>query len=425
MSNSKKPKTSKTILEKFRDYWDDWHSKWRDQVAEYLEPNIRAIKDEWLVPRVTPNKRDLIEILNFSKRIRFNTKEKNSELIKKINTCFSEVKFTETSKQKYYSKFKISQTEYRLKDRGESKLLPIHMAIPEPYWISKKIIDGKEPRAVFFNINPGPNKFYHLIDSKHGSNESNAVFNQDKEWENDQDYSSGKHNWSKVYNDTSATSSNNKPIYSEFINKLIDTYSDEKDFWHCKKRVEWVNEIQSNSNDNCELKDIVNLEFFPFHTNKAKEIKVEWIDMKKHIEFLLKPAIYLSQKVKAPELQNKIISRGNWQEGWKPYFEHERLRDDWDFVKKRIIIYPLKNIEGTGKGKVTYYLNICYTKIENGPKIFFLNFQGGGAAAPKMLLPSIESKQSICFIEKNKNDDKYHSLYFDKFMREIDRYIIS
>ena len=294
------------------------------------------------------------------------------------------------------------------------------MAIPEPYWISKEIIHGKrKPRAVFFNINPGPNKFYHLMDSS--SYGTDAAFNQDKKWKDDSGHSSGKHNWSKVYCDTSVTSPNNNPIYSEFINKLIDTYSDEEDFWHCKKRVEWVNEIESNPNDNCELKDIVNLEFFPFHTNKAKEIKDEWIDMKKHIEFLLKPAIHLSQKVKSRELKNKIISRGNWQEGWKPYFESERLQNDWDFVTKRIIIYPLLNIEGTGKGKVTYYLNICYTKIENGSKIFFLNFQGGGAAAPKMLLPSIEKKQSICFIEKN-NDD-YHSLYFDQFMREIDRHI--
>ena len=38
-----------------------------------------------------------------------------------------------------------------------------------------------------------------------------------------------------------------------------------------------------------------------------------------------------------------------------------------------------------------------------------------------MYLPTLEIEQTVCFIEIY--GDKYISVYFDEFMREIDKYI--
>ncbi|MDC0297374.1 hypothetical protein OAK92_02245 [Crocinitomicaceae bacterium] len=403
MSKSKNAKTSNKILEVFRGYWDKWHEEWCKQCALVEEPKITKIHG-WSL-----------------------------------------------------SKEKIT---YHLKGTKIPIKLPIHLAIPEPYWISKKIIEEDiKPRAVFFNINPGPNKFYHLLNPQFYTDKvnnetdrrkesikklikalktskskgeikklekekkklekelkelSHPACNQDNDWVCDSDNSKGSHNWSNVYNNSSS--------YSEFIDKLIEIYKDENKFWHFERRLKWVQEFEASkgntSKKKCELNELATFEYFPFHTNEASTIKSIWINEEDHNEHLLNPAVHLSRKVQITELKNKIISRGNWNKSWKHYFEE--IANDWEIFPKKIVVYPRFNKKPPGsKGSTPYTLNICYTVKQEEKPVYFLNFDGGG---PKgMYLPTLEIEQTVCFIEIY--GDKYISVYFDEFMREIDKYI--
>jgi len=417
MSKKLKEENTENVLSEFVYYWDEWHKKWYEIVITSL-PNHIVIKDNWFLPRKAPNMPELKEILQKSHIDYKGFKLQN--LKDEIQKNWG--KLTSASKKLYYKKYKIVETGYRLKNKGIAKPLPIHMALPEPYWISKKILNGGTPRAVFFNINPGPNKFYHLIDSS--IHKSNAKYNQDEVWEHDANNKLHTHNWSKVYYDPLVTKKPKK--YSEFINTLIKTYSKEDKFWHVEKRVKWVNEIKTDL-PLCTLEDIANFEYFPFHTNKAKEIDEAWIDKEKHKKYLLDTAIHLCQKVETLELKNKIISRGNWSKGWKSYFEQlSKEYKSWKISEKRIIVYPLWNEDGN-KGSTPYTLNICYESLANENYIFFLNFDGGGSNAQQMRIPSIgpdesETCKSVCFIENEGHE--YESVYFDKFMKNIKDYIL-
>jgi hypothetical protein len=381
------------ILKDFREYWDKWHKEWYEIFAKDENPEKSGIYD-WKLPK--------------------------------------------------------EKITYHLKGKQIPIKLPIYLAIPEPYWISKEIInEDSVPRAVFFNINPGPNKFYHLLDSKFYANEvkketdereankkklstalktktkeykklerelkelKHGAFNQDKIWDHDNDHKRDIHNWSKNYTD--------KLKYSDFINDLIDTYKNEKKFWHFQYRLKWVKDFEDSleniHKEKCQLKDIATFEYFPFHTNKADEIELNWINQEAHNNYLLNPAVYLSRKVESEELKNKIISRGNWNKGWKSYFNE--IAVDWKIFPKKIVVYPRFNKDPDSKGSTPYTLNICHKEKQEENPVFFLNFDGGGAKG--MSLPTLESKQTVCFIEIC--GDKYISVYFDEFMREIDKYI--
>jgi len=237
-----------------------------------------------------------------------------------------------------------------------------------------------------------------------------ANFNQDKVWKNH--VQGNIHNWFAIYKRYEFK-------YSKFINMLIKIYSEESKYWHVEKRVKWVNKIKSNENK-CKLDNIANFEYFPFHTNNASEIKPYWVDKDSHYECLLRPAVYLCQQVESKELNNKIISRGNWQNGWRRYFEQLKREYNWILDEKRIIVYPRFGVSVAEKGYSPYILNICFKKDKKNT-VYFLNFDGGGAAAQAMSLPSIGTEDSVCLIEFY--GDKYISVYFDEFMRKIDKYI--
>ena len=168
---------------------------------------------------------------------------------------------------------------------------------PEPYWINK---DVEEFAGVFININPGEPCDYHILPK----NNLSANYTKHKIKIPGTSETIKEIDWDFHYR-------NNNRIYSETIKNLIGEYSDKKEFWHYKKRLNWVHKFKGL--DGQKLENIACFDLVPWHTKKASEVKKNINDSKALIkEYVIPKAIDLSSKITNKFFKNKIICYGSF-----------------------------------------------------------------------------------------------------------------
>lgn len=302
------------ILKDFREYWDEWHSEWKNENST----NILG----WKVP-----------------------------------DC--QISFAATQVKKDKSNGEVDKNG---KPKQEFVMYnkEVYKAIPEPYFIHKDILDESKKvklSSVFININPGPPKFYHLH-PKHKDN-STIFFTYPVEKKNNSH--TPNINWIQHYV--------NQGSYLEFISKLIDLYTMRKNkpdldkFWHNKLRVQWlIKGLKKSVN----LKNIASFEIIPWHTNSVDEIKDDWYNYNRIEHFILNPAVYLCQNITNDIFKNKIISRGK-PATWKTVFDKIVIENSWKRYDSILTISWRKN---------KYFKTIIWYNSEKD--IYFFNFSGMG-----------------------------------------------
>lgn len=370
------------ILKDFREYWDGWHEDWL-KFSKKPNVNKRKIKN-WPLPII---KLDDLE-LNELEKIELH---KDPDIVGKDTPADKKKKFRERIGDEYKSvrKFeKFAKTEYKGHGVIQNKELDVYKAFPEPYWISKKVLNEEiKPKVVFININPAQAHYYHIYYSSKTDHASDYGPDQNE----NRDKGLDPKDWIEQYDLTKK--------YSDCINELIVFYKNQSKFWHYEKRLNWAKKIE----DKIELDEIASFELCPWHTEKSTEIKDYWHDYEMVIDKILNPATYLAQKIENTTFGSKIFIRGK-DEIWKKVFSHAG-KLGWSRIDKKIIVFNGEKTIFNLDVYVNHNKKVVYALVFSGPR---------GMMFPKIL-------KSTVFVEYMNH--RFISISFENFLNDIEPHV--